>query len=166
MPSTMNRPVPVTGVGAMQDGSRHIPRSVKEFSGSFPVAAKACAAIVHCHVRKSGTGVPSRKPARDGERSDRIRSADMNVAQDLTTGVGGNMILGPVEAPLDPDQSATDMTCATELPTRLRECPPEICTFDRGSMNFGGGGDGMARTGVMLRNPMGPVQQAARRRPA
>ena len=41
----------VTGSGSSQDKSREVPRSPKEIADSAIEAAKAGAAIVHCHVR-------------------------------------------------------------------------------------------------------------------
>ena len=41
----------VTGSGATQDRSSHVPRSPEQIANSAIDAAKAGAAIVHCHVR-------------------------------------------------------------------------------------------------------------------
>ena len=55
VPLEMNREVfitcPVTGSGGTQDKSPHVPRTPKEIADSAIEAAKAGAAIVHCHVR-------------------------------------------------------------------------------------------------------------------
>ena len=51
----------VTGSGRTQDLSPHVPRSPKQIADSAIAAAKAGAAVVHCHVRDSDNGVPSRK---------------------------------------------------------------------------------------------------------
>ena len=65
MPLEMNREVfitcPVTGSGGTQDRSPHVPRSPQEIADSAIEAAKAGAAVVHCHVRDPETGAPSRK---------------------------------------------------------------------------------------------------------
>ena len=64
MPLTMNRDVfitcAVTGSGATQDRSRHVPRSPQEIADSAIAAARAGAAVVHCHVRDPETG--ARRP--------------------------------------------------------------------------------------------------------
>ena len=64
MPLSMNSKVfitcAITGSGSSQDRSPHVPRSPKEIAESAIAAAKAGAAIVHCHVRDPDTGVPSR----------------------------------------------------------------------------------------------------------
>ena len=41
----------VTGSGSSQDRSAEVPRSPKQIADSAIKAAKAGAAIVHCHVR-------------------------------------------------------------------------------------------------------------------
>ena len=54
MPLSMNREVfitcAVTGSGSTQDRSPHVPRSPKDIADSAIAAAKAGAAVVHCHV--------------------------------------------------------------------------------------------------------------------
>ena len=40
----------ITGSGATQDRSPHVPRSPKQIADSAIKAAQAGAAIVHCHV--------------------------------------------------------------------------------------------------------------------
>jgi uncharacterized protein (DUF849 family) len=60
MPLEMNREVfitcAVTGSGATQDKSPHVPRSPKQIAESAILAAKSGAAVVHCHVRDPKTG--------------------------------------------------------------------------------------------------------------
>ena len=51
----------VTGSGSSQDRSEHVPRSPEQIANSAIDAARAGAAVVHCHVRDPDTGVPSRK---------------------------------------------------------------------------------------------------------
>lgn len=64
MPLTMNREVfitcAVTGSGGTQDRSPHVPRSPAQIADSAIAAARAGAAVVHCHVRDPDTGAPSR----------------------------------------------------------------------------------------------------------
>ncbi|MDK3017050.1 BKACE family enzyme [Pseudodonghicola flavimaris] len=155
MPLKMNRNVfltcAVTGAGATQDRSRLVPRSPKEIADSAIAAAKAGAAVVHCHVRDPETGVPVRNVEYYREVTDRIRSADVDVVLNLTAGLGGDMTFGPVEDPLALDQAGTDMAGATERLAHIRECLPEICTLDCGSMNFGDGDYVMTNTPSMLR---------------
>ena len=66
MPLNLNRNVfitcAVTGSGATQDRSPHIPRTPREIAESALEAARAGAAVVHCHVRDPVAGAPSRDP--------------------------------------------------------------------------------------------------------
>ena len=153
MPLAMNREVfitcAVTGSGATQDRSPHVPRSPKQIADSAIAAAKAGAAVVHCHVRDPETGVPSRDPALYREVTDRIRSAEVDVVLNLTAGMGGDIILGGAEAPL-PLADSTDMIGATERMVHVAECLPEICTLDCGTMNFAEADYVMTNTPGML----------------
>jgi uncharacterized protein (DUF849 family) len=56
-----------------------VPRSPQQIADSAIDAAKAGAAIVHCHVRDPETGVPSRRLDLYREVTDRIRDAEVDV---------------------------------------------------------------------------------------
>ena len=153
MPLEMNQEVfitcAVTGSGNSQDRSPHVPRSPKQIADSAIAAAKAGAAIVHCHVRDPETGVPSRDPKMFREVTDRIRDANVDAILNLTAGMGGDIILGPSSAPL-PLSNSTDMASAEERVAHVAECLPEICTLDCGTMNFAEADYIMANTPGML----------------
>ena len=154
MPLTMNREVfitcAVTGSGSSQDRRPHVPRSPKEIADSAIAAAKAGAAIVHCHVRDPETGVPSRNLSYYREVTDRVRAADVDVILNLTAGMGGDMVFGPVENPMALSQDGTDMIGATDRVAHVAECLPEICTLDCGTMNFAEADYVMTNTPGML----------------
>jgi uncharacterized protein (DUF849 family) len=154
MPLTMNREVfitcAVTGSGATQDKSPHVPRSPKEIAENAIAAAKAGAAVVHCHVRDPETGAPSRDLKLFRELTDRIRDSDTDVVLNLTAGMGGDMIFGGVESPLPLSPKGTDMAGATERVAHVAECLPEICTLDCGTMNFAEADYVMTNTPGML----------------
>ncbi|WP_170358957.1 3-keto-5-aminohexanoate cleavage protein [Ruegeria arenilitoris] len=139
MPLEMNREVfitcAVTGSGGTQDRSPHVPRSPKQIADSAIAAAKAGAAVVHCHVRDPETGAPSRRLDLYREVTDRIRDAEVDVVLNLTAGMGGDIVFGGVEAPF-PVAEGTDMIGASERVAHVAECLPEICTLDCGTMNF------------------------------
>jgi uncharacterized protein (DUF849 family) len=141
----------VTGAGATQDKSRLVPRSPQEIADAAIDAAKAGAAIVHCHVRDPETGTPCRDLGYYREVTDRIRSSEVDVVLNLTAGIGGDLTFGDPEAPMALDDANTDMAGATERMAHVRECLPEICTLDCGSMNFGDGDYVMTNTTNMLR---------------
>lgn len=155
MPLAMNREVfitcAVTGSGATQDRSAHVPRSPKQIADSAIAAARAGAAVVHCHVRDPETGAPSRKLAYYREVTDRIREAEVDVVLNLTAGMGGDIVFGHTEAPFPLNAAGTDMAGATERMAHIAECLPEICTLDCGTMNFAEADYVMTNTPGMLR---------------
>ena len=126
----------VTGSGGTQDRSPHVPRSPEQIATSAIEAAKAGAAVVHCHVRDPDTGAPSRRTDLYREVVDRIRDSDTDVVVNLTAGMGGDMVFGDPESPLPLNAEGTDMVGATERMAHVAECLPEICTLDCGTMNF------------------------------
>ncbi len=140
----------VTGSGATQDKSPHVPRSPQQIADSAIAAARAGAAVVHCHVRNPQTGAPSRDLALYREVTDRIRASDVDVVLNLTAGMGGDIVFADVEQPLPPG-TGTDMVGATERMAHIAACLPEICTLDCGSMNFAAGDVVMTNTPAMLR---------------
>ncbi len=153
MPLTMNRDVfitcAVTGSGGSQDRSPHVPRSPEQIAASAINAAKAGAAVVHCHVRDPETGAPSRKLEYYREVTDRIREAEVDVVLNLTAGMGGDIVFGPTENPL-PVVEGTDMIGASMRVQHIAECLPEICTLDCGTMNFAEADYVMTNTPGML----------------
>lgn len=155
MPLAMNRGVfitcAVTGSGGTQDRSPHVPRSPKAIAASAIEAAKAGAAIVHCHVRDPETGAPRRDIALYREVTERIRDAEVDVVLNLTAGMGGDMVFGSVEQPLPLKVAGTDMAGAAERVEHVRQCLPEICTLDCGTMNFAEADYVMTNTPGMLR---------------
>lgn len=126
----------VTGSGGTQDRSPHVPRSPEEIANSAIDAAKAGAAVVHCHVREPDTGKPSRRLDLYKEVTERIRDAEVDVVLNLTAGMGGDIVFGDVESPFPVNEEATDMIGASERVEHVRICQPEICTLDCGTMNF------------------------------
>jgi uncharacterized protein (DUF849 family) len=151
----MNRDVfitcAVTGSGDTAGKSPHVPRSPKQIAESAIEAAKAGAAVVHCHVRDPETGAPSRRNDLYREVTERIRDAEVDVVLNLTAGMGGDMIFGNTEQPLPLNPNGTDMVGATERVSHVAECLPEICTLDCGTMNFSLGDYVMTNTPSMLR---------------
>jgi len=155
MPLSMNRDVfitcAVTGSGGTQDRSPHVPRSPAEIARSAIDAAKAGAAIVHCHVRDPETGAPSRRLELYREVTERIRAAEVDVVLNLTAGMGGDMVFGPPDRPLPLDAAQTDMIAARDRVAHIADCLPEICTLDCGTMNFAEADYVMTNTPGMLR---------------
>ena len=153
MPLQMNREVfitaAITGSGSTQDRSPHVPRSPQQIAESAIDAAKAGAAIVHCHVRDPETGAPSRDLAYYREVTDRIRDAEVDMVLNLTAGMGGDIVFGGSDKPMPPI-AGTDMVGAAERVAHIAECLPEICTLDCGTMNFAEADYVMTNTPGML----------------
>jgi len=163
MPLSANRELfitcAVTGSGSTQDRSEHVPRSPEQIAASAIDAAKAGAAVVHCHVRDPASGAPSRRLEYYREVTERIRAADVDVVLNLTAGMGGDMVFGPVEAPLPLKVDGTDMAGATERMAHVADCRPEICTLDCGTMNFAEADYVMTNTPGMLRAMAGMMKE-------
>ena len=162
MPLAMNREVfitcAITGSGATQDRSPHVPRSPLQIADSAIAAARAGAAVVHCHVRDPDSGAPSRSLAYYREVTERIRAADIDMVLNLTAGMGGDIVFGNAVAPL-PLVVGTDMVSAAERVAHIADCLPEICTLDCGTMNFAEADYVMTNTPGMLQS-MGRMMTA------
>jgi uncharacterized protein (DUF849 family) len=150
----------VTGAGDTTGSSDRVPVTPRQIADSAIEAARAGAAVVHIHVRDTETGRGSRDVALYREAFERVRSADVDAVINLTAGMGGDLVLGGVEAPFPVDADGTDMVGADERLAHVAELRPEICTLDCGSMNFAAGGDYvMTNTPAMLRAMAERVQR-------
>ena len=163
MPLSMRKKVfitaAITGSGSSQDRSALVPRSPQQIAEAALDAARAGAAVVHCHVRDPDTGAPSRKSEYYREVTDRIRASDIDVVLNLTDGMGGDMVFGAPSAPLPLNEAATDMASAEERIAHIAECLPEICTLDCGTMNFAEADYVMTNTPGMLREMAGMMER-------
>jgi len=150
----------VTGAGDTARASDRVPVTPEEIAGSAIEAARAGAAVVHIHVRDAATGRGSRDIELYREVVERVRSSDVDAVLNLTAGMGGDLVLGGVDAPLPLDADGTDMAGAAERLAHVEALRPEICTLDCGSMNFAAGGDYvMVNTPGMLRAMARRVQE-------
>jgi uncharacterized protein (DUF849 family) len=154
MPLTMNREVfitcAVTGSGGTQDRSPHVPRSPQQIADSAIAAAKAGAAVVHCHVRDPETGKPSRDLRLYREVTERIRDSATDVVLNLTAGMGGDLLFDGTDTMRASARS--DMAGAEERVAHVVDCRPEICTLDCGTMNFNEADYVMVNTPGLLRD--------------
>ena len=142
----------LTGSGSTQDRSDKVPRSPEKIAIAAIDAAKAGAAVVHCHVRDPETGAPDRAVHLYREVVERIRASDTDVVINLTAGMGGDIVFGPTDAPLPLSENGTDMISAAERIAHLEACLPEIATLDCGTMNFAEADYVMTNTPGMLRD--------------
>ena len=156
MPLAMRKKVfitaALTGSGSTQDRSDKVPRSPEQIAEAAIDAAKAGAAVVHCHVRDPDTGTPARDVHLYREVVERIRSSEVDVVINLTAGMGGDIVFGPTDAPLPLAEQGTDMVGAAERVAHLEACLPEIATLDCGTMNFAEADYVMTNTPGMLRD--------------
>jgi uncharacterized protein (DUF849 family) len=150
----------LTGSGDSTGASDKVPVTPEQIAASAIEAAQAGAAVVHVHVREPETGKGSRRPELFRETVERIRDSKVDVVLNLTTGMGGDLVLGGAEQPLPPDDAGTDMAGATERLQHVKELMPEICTLDAGTMNFAAGGDYiMVNTPKMFRAMAKGIQE-------
>ena len=140
----------VTGAGETVGKHPDIPVTPEQIAASAIDAARAGAAIVHCHVRDPVTGKGCRDVALYREVVARIRDSDVDVVINLTAGMGGDLVIGSDEAPTAFGQD-TDLVGALERLPHVEELLPEICSLDCGSLNFGDGSLVYVSTPDMLR---------------
>jgi uncharacterized protein (DUF849 family) len=127
----------VTGSGDTAGKHPDLPKSPEEIATAAVEAAKAGAAIAHIHVREAETGKPSRDVELYREVVDRIRQSDTDVVINLTTGMGGDLFLGPDDDPLNFTDD-TDCVGQMERMEHVEALLPEICSLDCGSFNYMG----------------------------
>ena len=140
----------VTGAGDTVGKHPDLPVTPEQIAASAIDAARAGAAIVHCHVRDPATGKGCRDVALYREVVARIRDSGVDVVINLTAGMGGDLVIGPDEAPTAFGQD-TDLVGALDRLPHVEELLPEICSLDCGSLNFGDGSLVYVSTPDMLR---------------
>src|SRR3989440_4438409 len=125
----------VTGSGDSVRKNANVPVTPGQIAAAALAAHSAGAAIVHVHVRDPASGAPSRDPALFREVCERIRGRNDEVIINLTGGMGGDLLLGPDDAPLDYGRG-TDFVGPRERIAHIVELLPEIASLDCGSLNF------------------------------
>jgi len=125
----------VTGAGDTTGKSRFVPVTPEEIATAAIEAAKAGASCAHIHVRDPATGKGSRDPALFREVVDRVRDSGTDVVINLTAGMGGDW--APSEADWAMPGPGTDMIGPDERLVHVKDCMPEICSLDCGTLNFG-----------------------------
>jgi uncharacterized protein (DUF849 family) len=125
----------VTGAGATTDISPHVPVTPEAIAREAIEAAKAGASCAHIHVRDPGTGKGSRDPDLFREVVARVRDSGTDVVINLTAGMGGDWV--PSKNDWSMPGPGTDMIGPDERLQHVRDCLPEICSLDCGTLNFG-----------------------------
>ena len=139
----------VTGAGDTTGKNPHVPVTPREIADAAIEAAEAGAAITHLHVRDPETGKGSRDVALFKETVDLVRASGTDVVINLSAGMGGDWTPSP-DDPAMPGPG-TDMIGAQERLAHIKECMPEICSLDCGTLNFGNGDELYISTPPMLR---------------
>ena len=140
----------VTGAGDTVGKHPNIPVTPSQIADAALEAARAGAAIAHCHVRDPQTGVGSRDPTLYREVVERIRESDTDVIINLTSGMGGDLVIGPGESPTAFGNDSDLVGPMTRL-AHVEELLPDICSLDCGTLNFGDGNMIYVSTPDMLR---------------
>ena len=126
----------VTGAGDTIKKNKNVPISPEDIANSAIQSAKAGASIVHIHVRDPKTGKASRDKELFSEVVHRIRSSKTDIVINLTAGMGGDWTPDENNYSM-PSDKETDMVGPDERLKHVRDCLPEICSLDCGTLNFG-----------------------------
>ena len=122
----------VTGNLTMPSQNPNLPITPQQIADSALEAARAGAAIVHCHVRDPETGKGSMNLALYEELVSRIREKNEELIINLTTGEGGRFIPSEDEPRLAAEGSTL---CRPELRVaHVEALKPDICTLDLNTM--------------------------------
>ena len=135
----MSRPViiscAVTG-GSVEAAKRspHVPVTPEQIADECIAAAKAGAHITHIHVREPNTAAATLEPRYFREVVDRIRSSDVDVLINLSTGFGG--IFSPSRDNPRLASPESNITTPEERVGHVLELKPDLCSLDIVSMNL------------------------------
>jgi uncharacterized protein (DUF849 family) len=128
----------VTGSGDTAKKHPAIPITPEEIANAAIEAASAGAAIAHMHVRNPETGKATRDDELYKEVVSRIKDSGTDVIINLTSGMGGDIEIGP-ENDLLKFGPNTDFINALERLSHVEKILPDICSLDCGTLNFGDG---------------------------
>jgi uncharacterized protein (DUF849 family) len=140
----------VTGAGDTVGRTPYVPVTPEQIANSALEAAGAGATVVHCHVRNIVTGKGARDVHLYREVMERIRAKNTEVIINLTAGMGGDVVVGDGEKPLE-FGPGTDCVGPLERLVHVKELRPELCTLDCGTLNFGDGNAIVVQTPTQLR---------------
>ena len=128
----------VTGSGDTVGKHPSIPVTPEQIASAAIEAASAGAAIAHMHVRDPETGKGSRNDELYKEVVSRIKDSGTDVIINLTSGMGGDIEIGPEDNLMNFGPN-TDFVNALERLSHVEELLPDICSLDCGTLNFGDG---------------------------
>mgnify|MGYP001410541065 FL=1 len=128
----------ITGSGDTVGKHPAIPVTPEQIANSAIEAASAGAAITHLHVRNPETGKGTRDDELYKEVVSRIKDSGTDVIINLTSGMGGDIEVGPEEDLMNFGPN-TDFVGAIERLSHVEKILPDICSLDCGTLNFGDG---------------------------
>ena len=118
----------VTGNAPFNPKHPNFPVTPAEIADSSIEAAKAGASIVHLHVRDVQTTEGSRDPLLFREVVDRIRDSGVDIAINLTGGMGGFFLPDPEDE--GRALPGSDIISVADRMEHLKDCLPEIASLD------------------------------------
>ena len=148
----------VTGAGDTVGKHPSIPVTPGQIASAAIEAASAGAAIAHMHVRDPGTGKGSRDNELYKEVVSRIKDSGTDVIINLTSGMGGDIEIGPEDDLMNFGPN-TDFVNALERLSHVEELLPDICSLDCGTLNFGDGNMIYVSTPEQLRIGANRIQE-------
>lgn len=125
--------VAVTGSQPTREMNPNLPITPQEIADSAYECLNEGASIVHVHVRDPETGVRSMAPELYEEVVERVRAKSRMIIN-LTTGPGGQLIVGPDNKP---NPGASIIEPPETRVGHVLKLKPEMCSLDVGSANFG-----------------------------
>ena len=139
----------VTGSGDTAGMHPDLPVTPEQIANAALEAREAGAAIAHIHVRDPETSQGCRDVELYREVVERIRDAGSDVIINLTSGMGGDLMVD-ADDPSKQDKG-TDLVDGLTRLAHVEALLPDICTLDCGSMNFGEGNSVVINTPHVLR---------------
>jgi len=127
--------VAVIGSRPTREQNPHIPLTPEEIADSAYECFNEGASIVHVHVRDLKTQKRSMESDLFRRVMERLNSK-CNMMINLTTGVGGQLVVG---ADNQPDMSRSLMASPEKRVEHVLQLKPELCSLDIGSSNSGSG---------------------------
>ncbi len=112
----------------------HVPITPLQIANECIAAARAGAHITHIHVRDPETGQATQELKYFREVVDRIRSSDVDVLINLSTGFGG--IFSPSSEDPRRASAQSNITTPESRVAHVLELKPDLCSLDVVSMNL------------------------------
>ena len=146
----------VTGSAPFNPKHPAMPITPVQIAASCIEAAQAGASVVHIHVRDPKTGAGSRDPVLFKEVVDRVRQSGVDIAINLTCGLGAYFLP-------DPENEARGLPESDVIPTAQRVAHLEQCLPDIASLDITTGNQVEGPTEYVYLNTTRTLRQMAKR---